>query len=701
MRRIFCAALAVACSTAKPVETPPAAPAPAVAAPAVAPQPIAIAPHSKPAREGHPSADLIPRKLFFDNPERTNVKLSPDGKFVSWLAAKDGVLNVWVAPAGNLEQARAVTSDSTRPVRQYFWTYDNKHLLYLQDKGGNENFHLWRVDATAAGDATDLTPMEKVRAELMDLSPRRPGTVLVGLNDRDPKLHDVYEIDLASGERKKVFENPKYGSFVADHQLHVKLAVEPTPDGGSIVTELSPPKGKKPFTFTIPGDDALTTQPYGLDHAGKALYLVDSRGRDTGALFSVDLRSGKKKLLAEDKRADAGAVLVHPTDDTVQAVQFYYQKQQWTVLDKRVKADFAALEKVAPGQFSVVSRTQDDKTWMVVFNSDVEPAAFYRWDRKSQKATFLFSARPALSKLTLAHMTPEVIKSRDGLDLVSYLTLPPAADPSNTGKPASPLPTVLLVHGGPWARDGWGYSGTVQMLANRGYAVLQVNFRGSTGFGKKFVNAGNREWGKKMHEDLLDGVEWLVQNNISPREKIAIMGGSYGGYATLAGLTMTPTVFACGVDIVGPSNLLTLVKTIPPYWAPIIASFKKRMGDWDTEEGRKAMTEVSPLTHAADIQRPLLIGQGKNDPRVNVAESDQIVKLMQEKNIPVSYVVFPDEGHGFARPENNLAFFATAEAFLSEHLGGSYQPMVLDDFKGSSIQINAGKAGIPGLPAGL
>jgi dipeptidyl aminopeptidase/acylaminoacyl peptidase len=689
---VWAAALAVSCATANKPRAP-EAPVPApVAAAAPAPKPVAA---------GHPSNDLIPRKLFFDNPERANVQLSPDGKYVSWLAAKDGVLNVWVAPSDKLDESRAVTSDSTRPVRIYTWTFDGRHLVYLQDKGGNENFHLWRVDVVGGGEAVDLTPMENVRATVIGVSPLRKGTLLVGLNDRDPKWHDVYEIDLASGQRKKIFENPKYGELIADHDLRLKIAVESRPDGGNVYTELNVPNGRKPFTTTVPGDDALTSSLEDMDRKGSTAWFIDSRGRDTGALFALDLETGQQKLLAEDARSDAGAIVIHPTDFTAQAVSFNYLKQEWRVLDPRVAGDFEALARVAPGQFNIQSRTLDDQTWMVRFSSDVQPAAYYRWDRKAQKATFLFSARPALEKLRLAHVTPEVIRARDGLDLVAYLTLPVAADPGGTGKPASPLPAVLLVHGGPWSRDNWGYNADAQLLANRGYAVLQVEFRGSTGFGKKFVNAGNLQWGKKMHQDLLDSVEWLVANGVAPRDRIAIMGGSYGGYATLAGMTLTPDVFACGVDIVGPSNLLTLVKTIPPYWESIVAMFKNRIGDWDTEAGRQAMTEVSPLTHAAAIQRPLLIGQGANDPRVNVRESDQIVKAMQEKGIPVSYIVFPDEGHGFARPENDMAFMAAAEAFLSEHLGGSYQPMVMDDFKGSTLKISAGRDGIPGLPAGL
>ncbi len=672
-------------STSEAPATPPAMPVPAPVAPPT----------------GHPSNDLIPRTVFFGNPDKVSVQISPDGKYLSWIAAKDGVLNVWVAPVDQLDQARAITADTTRPVREYHWTFDKKHLLYMQDKGGDENFHIYRVDVTAPGDAVDLTPLPGARAELMGLSHTRPSTILVGLNDRDPKYHDAYEIDLTSGDRKKVLENAHYAGFIADRDLHLRLAIDAQPDGGQIISQLDPAKGKKPFTLAIPGDDSLTTQANGLDKSGTTLYLTDSRGRDTGALFKVDIRTGKQRLVAEDAHSDVVSIVTHPTEETLQAVKFNYQKATWTVLDKSVKGDFDALAKVAPGDFDVNTRTLDDKTWLVVFHSDVNPASYYRWDRKSKKATFLFNARPDLEKYTLAHVTPAIVKARDGLELVTYVTLPPGADPDGDGKPTAAIPTVLLVHGGPWARDVWGFSGITQLLANRGYAVVQVNFRGSNGFGKKYVNAGNGEWGKKMHDDLLDTVDWAVAQGISPKDKVCIMGGSYGGYATLVGVAMTPDEFACGVDIVGPSNLLTLMSTIPPYWASFVATMKARVGDWDSDEGKTALTAVSPLTHAAAIKVPLLIGQGANDPRVHQAEADQIVKAMQAKSIPVTYVLFPDEGHGFARPENNLAFFAVAEAFLSAHLGGLYQPMSKDDFKGSTMKIVAGKDGVPGLPGDL
>jgi dipeptidyl aminopeptidase/acylaminoacyl peptidase len=327
---------------------------------------------------------------------------------------------------------------------------------------------------------------------------------------------------------------------------------------------------------------------------------------------------------------------------------------------------------------------------------DNGPVHYYYYDRAKKKAQFLFTNRKELEGLSLAKMHPVVIKSRDGLDLVSYLTTPPGADPEGDGIPDKPLPLVLVVHGGPWGRDAWGYDSMHQWLANRGYAVLGVNFRGSTGFGKKFINAGNMEWAGKMHDDLIDAVQWAIEKRIAEPKHVAIMGGSFGGYATLVGLTFTPETFACGVDIVGPSNLVTLLKSIPPYWAPQVELFKKRVGDHTTEEGKAFLRKRSPLTYAKRIKRPLLIGQGANDPRVKQAESDQIVKTMQKKGIPVTYVLYPDEGHGFARPENRLSFFAVAEAFLAECLGGRFEP-VGNDLKGSTITVPVGTEYVPGL----
>lgn len=640
---------------------------------------------------------LIPRDALFGNPERAALTISPDGSKLAWLAPVDGVLNVWVAPAGDLAKAKAVTRDTSRGIRNYFWAYTSQHVVYLQDKGGDENWRVYVVDL-ATGAERDLTPLDGVQARIEAVSHRHPAEILVALNDRMPQLHDIYRVDLASGERKLVLENPGFVGFTIDDDYQVRLAQRFTPDGGAEILKAAD-GDFAPFA-TVPAEDSLTTQALGFDKSGGTLYMLDSRDRDTAALTSVDLASGKSGVIFADPRADVADVLIHPTENRVQAVSSNFLREEWKVLDPSIAADFEALAKVARGEFSITSRTLDDKTWTVAYVQDQGPVTYHLYDRAAKKATYLFTNRPALEGLPLMAMYPRAIRARDGLELVSYLTLPAGSDPDGDGVPAKPAPMVLFVHGGPWARDAWGYNPHHQWLANRGYAVLAVNYRGSTGFGKKFLNAGNREWAKKMHDDLIDAVDWAVAQKVADPTKVAIMGGSYGGYATLVGLTFTPTKFAAGVDIVGPSNLQTLLESIPPYWAPILSVFKQRVGDLGTEEGRKLLAERSPLYRADQIQKPLLIGQGANDPRVKQAEADQIVAALQAKKIPVTYVLFPDEGHGFARPANNKAFNAVAEAFLSQHLGGRYEP-IGGDFTGSSLQVPAGADGVPGLAAAL
>jgi dipeptidyl aminopeptidase/acylaminoacyl peptidase len=415
----------------------------------------------------------------------------------------------------------------------------------------------------------------------------------------------------------------------------------------------------------------------------------------------MNLDTNEVELLAEDPRADAGGVLAHPTEKNIQAVSFTYDKTEWKVLDPAIQADFDYLKTVQDGEILVTDRTLDDEQWLVAFIQDDGPAKTYYYQRSPErKATFLFQNRDDLDDYPLVKMHAPIIKSRDGLSLVSYLSLPPGSDPDGDGRPDEPLPMVLYVHGGPWARDGWGLNPVHQWLANRGYAVLSVNYRGSTGFGKEFINAANGEWAGKMHDDLLDAVQWAVDEGIAQKDKVAIMGGSYGGYATLVGLTFTPDVFACGVDIVGPSSLVTLLQNVPPYWMTFMPVMKVRVGDVDTEEGRAELLERSPLAIVDKIEKPLLIGQGANDPRVKQQESDQIVAAMQEHDIPVTYVLYPDEGHGFARPENRMSFNAVTEAFLAAQLGGRFEP-VGDDFEGAKITVPAGAEHVPGLEEAL
>ncbi|HWO18267.1 MAG TPA: S9 family peptidase [Kofleriaceae bacterium] len=699
---LLCATL-VACGGGKPV--PPtggtAAPDPDPSVGAAEPAPPLARPEAPPAEpappKGNPRTDLISRQILFGNPERTNVQISPDGKRLAWLAPKDGVLNVFVAPLGKLDQAKAITAETARPVRIYFWTHDGKHLLVQQDVGGDENFHIFRVPADG-GELTDLTPYKGARAGVIAVSEKKPKTILVGINDRDPKAMDVYAIDLATAKRTLVYENKEnFASFSVDPNLELRLAAKNEPSG---TTQLHLRKGGAWVAWDqIPYEDTETTRTMWIDPAGKTVYASDSRGRDTAAFYAIDLATKKKTLLAEDARADLGAAIPHPTKRTPQLASFTYDKTRWQVLDKSIQADVDGIAKLAGNaEWWLASRSLDDRTWIVGTSSDVAPASYHLWDRGKHAGTFLFSSQPALPTDKLARMHPVVIDARDGLKLPSYLTLPPAADPDGDGKANAPVPTLLWVHGGPWGRDGWGFNRTAQLFANRGYAVLQVNFRGSTGFGKAFVNAGDLQWAKKMHDDLLDAVAWATKSGTAAQGKIGIGGGSYGGYATLVGLTMTPEVFACGIDIVGPSNINTLLRSIPPYWTPMIARFKKRVGDFDTPDGKAALEAASPLTHAGKIKRPLLIGQGANDPRVKQAESEQIVAAMKKHGLPVTYAVFPDEGHGFARPENNIAFVAAEEAFLSAHLGGYYLPVTAEELAASSMQIKEGRSGIPGLP---
>ena len=641
---------------------------------------------------------LIERSVLFGNPDHAAPRSAPTAP-TGLSAPHNGVLNVWVGPREKPELAKPVTQDAKRGIRSYFWAFNNRQIIYLQDQGGNENWHVYCVDL-ASGKTTDLTPLAGVRAEIEKTSDRFPDAILVGLNQRDPHVSDIFQIDLKDGSRRLIQENKdNFSGFVTDEDFHIRLGVKMTKDGGEVVMQPDGQGGWKNFMAIAP-EDTMTTSPVGFDKSGNILYLMDSRGRNTGALAAYDMRSGKETVLAESNRADVGGALVKPSDHTIQAVSFNYDRTTWQVLDPAVAADLKVLRAVARGDIAFSSQSLDDQHWIVAYLLDDGPAQFYDYDRQAKKARFLFTSRKDLEGLPLARMHPVVIKSRDGLDLVSYLSLPPKSDPSESGRPSQPLPMVLDVHGGPWARDSWGFNPAHQLWANRGYAVLSVNFRCSTGFGKSFANAGKLQWGAKMQDDLVDAVGWAVAEKIADPKHVAISGGSYGGYATLMGMTKTPELFACGVDIVGPSNLITLIRSIPPYWKPQLDMFRIRMGDETTEAGRRFLEERSPLTHVDRICRPLLIGQGANDPRVKQAEADQIVTAMQRKQIPVTYVLFPDEGHGFARPPNRMAFYAVMEAFLAEHLGGRCQP-IGKAFAHSTITIPEGASQVPGLEAGL
>jgi dipeptidyl aminopeptidase/acylaminoacyl peptidase len=608
---------------------------------------------------------LIGRAVLFGNPVKTLPTLSPDGKKFAYLAPSNGVLAVWVRTIGASDD-KVVASDPTRPIRNVSWQPDSKHILYAQDNAGDENFHIFQTDV-ATLKTRDLTPYPKVRAGINDIDPRFRNVMLVEMNKRDPKYLDVWRIDLTTGATTLDTKNPgNVQGWIADNKMRIRAALAANPDGSSDLLVRdgveSPWRTLKHFS----ADDGFPS-PQAFSPDNNSIYVTTAAGANAARLVSYDVTSGATNVIYEDPTYDVGGVTIDPVKRNLVAVGVERDRSEWVVFDQSYKADFDAIAKLHPGDFSLTSSNLDGSRIIVLYTVDNGSPAFYAYDRKTKKGTFLFVTRPELERYTLATMQPIAYKAGDGLTIHGYLTLPPGVAPKN-------LPMVVLVHGGPWGRDGWGYNGYVQWLANRGYAVLQPNFRGSTGFGKAFLNAGDRQWAGAMHQDLIDAKNWAVAQGIADPKKVAIMGGSYGGYATLAAVTFSPDAFTAGVDIVGPSNLNTLLASIPPYWETLRATFAKRMGDT-----KEFLDSQSPLFKADRIKVPLLIGQGANDPRVNRRESDQIVAAMRKNNEPVEYIVFPDEGHGFARPENNRRFNAATEAFLSKYLGGRAEPASADE----------------------
>jgi dipeptidyl aminopeptidase/acylaminoacyl peptidase len=609
---------------------------------------------------------LIPREILFGNPERISPRLAPDGRRLAWIAPAGGVLNVWVAPVDDIDGAAPVTDDRERGIRSFAWAHDGRTLLYVQDGGGDENWRLYGVDVGGGGGATrDLTPFEGVQAQLLGLDKRHPAHVLVGLNRDDPQLHDVYRLELATGELVKIADNPGLVGWVIDADFLPRAGVAPTPDGGTVL--MARDGGDDPWRpLLVAGpEDALTTTPLSFSLDGRTLLVISSVGAEVGRLVRLDIASGEVvEVLAADPKADVGAVDLDPDTLEARTVTFVKDREEIVVLDDTVRADITALQALAPGDLTVAATDDVDRLWLTSHVVDDGPVTYHLWDRSTGTARFLFVHQPALSEYRLAAMEPFTLTARDGLTLHGYLTWPAAVAPADRHG----LPAVLNVHGGPWARDLWGYNAEAQWLADRGYLSIQVNFRGSTGYGKAFVNAGDREWGAKMHDDLLDTVAWAVGQDYADGNRIAIFGGSYGGYAALVGAAFTPDVFAAAVDIVGPSNLITLIRSVPPYWAPMIAQFHTRVGNPETEPD--FLWSRSPLSRADQIRIPLLIAQGANDPRVKQAESEQIVAALVDHGVDYEYLLFPDEGHGFAKPANRMRFYAEAEAFLAKHLGG-------------------------------
>jgi len=621
---------------------------------------------------------LVPRDALLGNPERASPKISPDGKWLAYIAPdRENVLQVWVRSIDKQDE-RVLTQDKKRGIRFFFWAYDNQHLLYMQDIDGNENWQLFGVNVHTKLTRA-YTAFQDVRTGVNGLSHKKPNEVLVTLNLRNRTLFDVYRLDLATGALAPDTQNP--GDVVGwdvDSNLVVRGAYAQLPSGEKEIRVRSSASTPWKTLFKVSWEEEVGI--IGFNGEGDKVYLSTTLASNTERIVELDLLQGTEKLIAHNPRVDSHGILVHPTRHHLQAVSYDAGKPVWDVKDKDIWTDFEALKKLDEGVFNLVSRDLADKLWTVASERSDGPVKYYLYSRESKTPIFLFSNRPKLENAKLSKMEFFNIPTRDGLNMLSYLSLPPESSGKN-------LPMVLLVHGGPWARDYWGYDAEAQLLANRGYAVLQVNYRGSTGFGKDFLNAGAKQWGRKMHEDLLDAVNWAVKRQTADPKKVCIMGGSYGGYAALSGAAFSSNVFACAVDIVGPSNLMTLVQSIPPYWKPMRATFDKRMGNIDDPKDQELLKKASPLYAADKIKIPLLIAHGKNDPRVKEAESQQIVEAMKKNGLPVTYVLYSDEGHGFARPENRTDFYARAEAFLAQILKGRAEPLQGERIPGSTAHV--------------
>jgi dipeptidyl aminopeptidase/acylaminoacyl peptidase len=619
---------------------------------------------------------VLDRELFFGDPEISGAQISPDGKHIAFIKPWNNIRNVWVKKTEQpFTAAKLVTADTKRPVPGFFWSRDSKYILYVQDQAGDENYNVFAVnpsdappEGSPAPQARNVTDAKGVRAFIYAVPKSDPDTIYVGLNDRDKAWHDLYKVKISTGERTLIRKNTeRITGWIFDLKDQLRLATRSAENGDTEILRVDPDRLNKVYSCDV----FETCGPVRFHKDNKRVYMVTNKGADTNlvTLTVFDPETSKLEPVESDplKRVDFGRAVISEVTDELLATAYNDEKPRIYWKDKSYEADYNRLKKQLGGkEISFNSRTKDELLWIVSANSDTEPGETYLFDRKTKKLTLQYRIRERLPREHMANMQPIRYESSDGLEIPAYLTLPKGVEPKN-------LPVIVLPHGGPWARDSWGFNSLSQFLANRGYAVLQPNFRGSTGYGKKFLNAGNRQWGEKMQDDVTGGVKYLVQKGIADPKRVGIMGGSYGGYATLAGVAFTPDVYAAAVAIVAPSNLITLLDAIPPYWEAVRTMFYKRMGDPTTPEGKAQLEKQSPLNSANKIKTPLMVVQGANDPRVNKRESDQIVIALRDRKFPVQYLVAADEGHGFAKPVNNMATFAAAEKFLSKHLGGRHQ----------------------------
>jgi dipeptidyl aminopeptidase/acylaminoacyl peptidase len=638
-----------------------------------------------------PQPPLPARRVFFADPDYSSVQLSPDGEQLAYLAPLNGVRNLWLAPVTDPRQGRPLTRVADRDISTYYrWAHTNRHLVFFQDRDGDENWRASSVDITT-GAALPLTPPQGVRSFLQESSYRFPDVMLFRHNARDKRFFDLYRINLLSGRSELIYENHDYVWLVTDSQFRMRLGGRYTAHGDCEIVEHH---GEDWIAFaTIPIGDLDSTYLIDFSDDGGTLYMLDTRGRDKAALFAVDMATRQSTLLAADDEADIAGADFEPKSRRPLAAYAVRDRIHWHPIEPSAAKELKTLAAYSPGDPQFTSRSLDNLKVAAFFERDAASGEYALIDHAAGAVRPLYTQRAALAHVALQPMQPVVIPARDGLKLNGYLTMPAPAQPPAA---AHKLPMVLFVHGGPYWRDSWGFNPTHQWLASRGYAVLSVNYRGSTGFGKAFVTAADHEWGGKMHDDLIDAVQWAIGRGIADEKRVGFFGGSYGGYSALMAATKTPEVFACIVDLFGISNLITFMATIPPYWGPWFSIWKNRLADPATEQGRAWLRDRSPLNHIDRASRPILIAQGLRDVRVVAAESQQMVTALQARHIPVTYLTFADEGHGFVRPENRLAFNAVAEAFLAKHLGGPFQP-VGGDFAGSSIKIETGAELVPGL----
>jgi len=637
------------------------------------------------------SPPLIDRELFFGDPEIAGAQISPDGAFIAFVKPFKGTRNIWVKKTADpFTNAKPITADTKRPIPSYFWSRDGKYILFVQDKAGDENYNVYAVnpaDTPAAGQdvptARNLTDVKGVRAFIYSIPRTDPDAIFVGINDRDAAWHDLYKVKISTGERTLMRKNTeRITAYVFDLKDQLRMAMRSAENGDTEILRVDADKFTKVYSCTV----FEQCGPVRYHKDGQRVYFQTNKGSgvDLVGLELFNPATGQEELVESDplKRVDFGNAVFSDVSDDLIATSYDDERERIYWKDKGFENDYKNLQKQLPGkEIGFVSSTKDEKLWIVAANSDTDPGSTYLFDRSTKKLTLQYQIREKLNRSYLAPMKAVRYPSSDGLEIPAYLTLPKGVEAKN-------LPAMIVPHGGPWGRDSWGYNSFAQFLANRGYAVLQPNFRASTGYGKKFLDAGNKQWGDKMQDDVTWGAKYLIAQGIADPKRVGIMGGSYGGYATLAGVAFTPDVYAAAVSIVGPSNLITLLESIPPYWEQARKLFYERMGDPNTPEGKVQLLRQSPLTAAAKIKTPLLVVQGANDPRVNKRESDQIVIALRDRGFPVEYLVAPDEGHGFARPVNNMAMFASAEKFLAKYLGGRYQETMTPEVSQRLKEIN-------------